>query len=448
MYAIVLLAAIASIYQISVRSAAEAALRVWLPMLLLVSPLYSLAIPHMPSLSFTTCAILPIGFTLLASQMRNWTFSRADIWILLFVGGEFYSNLAATGFGDATYAVFGTICSGLFPYVIGKLILEQDGMRERFARRFTGLMFIVTVLSVAEFRMGFNVFTQIEGMFFPGQRSWLMQVRGGWVRVAGPYMTAELGGIVFLCAMMMGRWLTVVDKDQPEKRYLGMRRSVIVFLALAFGVFMSQSRGPELGAIFGLMIGQIGASKNVRRTAIVIGLFLAIGGTAGYFYAKKYTEGSIYDAKTIEQENAIYRRELLDNYQPIVDRGGFFGWGAVDFPKVAGQPSIDNEFLLLQITQGKLGFWMFVLLCAESALAIFRAAWRTTNQADLCFYTCLGGMLGGELLTLTTVYMGGQSHTLFFLAVGWSQALRATQPATAEVPQIAQGRFAFQKVFA
>jgi hypothetical protein len=448
MNAIVFVALIASIYQISRRSVNEAVLRVYLPTLLLIPGIYSLRLAHLPPMNFSTLAIYPIGFALLFTQMRNWKLTRMDLWVVLFGAGAFYSNMAATGMNDGIFFMFDMVASALIPYMIGKLLLEQDGMRERFVRRFVGLMFIAAVFSLWEFRMGTNLFTTLFGVFFPDQKPWLMQVRGGWVRVAASYQSAELCGIVFMGALMLSRWLVFIDKDKPEKKYLRVRRSVIVFLALALGVFMSESRGPWLGGILGVIIAQIGASKNVRRMAVITGLFLAIAGTAGYFYAQKYTAGSIYDAENLEQESAIYRRQLMDNYKPIVERGGLFGWGAVDFPKVPGQNSVDNEFLLVQITQGKFGFWLYVLICGETVLSLLRASGRTTNRADLCFYSCLGGILGGELLTLTTVYMGGQTYMLFFLTVGWSQSVRETQLATAAVPQIAAGRFAFQKVFA
>ncbi|MBT9330257.1 O-antigen ligase family protein [Paracidobacterium acidisoli] len=448
MPAIVFAALIASIYQIKRRGVSEAVLRVYLPALLLIPGIYSLRLSHLPPLNFSSLAIYPIGIALLFGHMREWKLTRTDLWVMVFMAGAFYSNLVATGMNDAIFFMFDMVASALFPYMIGKLLLEQPGMRERFARRFVGLMFIAAVLSLWEFRMGTNIFTTAFASFFPGQQPWLMQVRGGWVRVAASYQSAELCGIVFLGALMFGRWLVFVDKDRPEKRYFRVRRSVIIFLALALGVFMSESRGPWLGGILGLVIAQVGASKNVRRAVTIVGLLLAIGGTAGYFYAQRYTAGSIYDADNLEQESAIYRRQLLENYKPIVEQGGFFGWGAVNFPKVPGQNSVDNEFLLVQITQGQLGFWLYVLLCGEAAFSILRATQRGTNPVDLCFYTCLGGLLGGELLTLTTVYMGGQTYMLFFLAVGWSQSLRETQTATATAPQLAPGRFAFQKVFA
>jgi hypothetical protein len=121
----------------------------------------------------------------------------------------------------------------------------------------------------------------------------------------------------------------------------------------------------------------------------------------------------------------------------------------VDWPRVPGQPSIDNEFLFLQITQGKMGFWTYILLAAEAVLAGLMAARRALHRTDVYFALCMLGCVLGLLLTLTTVYMGAQSYPLFFLLMGWSQSLRQTQSAAVALPQGAtSSRLRFRRVFA
>jgi len=446
---IILVATVLAIMEIRRRSIFDAIIKVLLPCLLIVPAIYSLHIPHLPIIGFADAALIPIAIAALVAYGREWKISRADLWLLLFMGGLYYAELQRTGSADAGLVLFGTIVDAFFPYAIGKLVLEQEGMRERFVRRFVILLVIVSVFSVWEFRMGTNIFTTVFGVLFPGQRPWLMQIRGGFVRIVGPFSGSILAGMVLLVGLIFASWVGFVESARgTEKKYYGIKRSHLFFGAIALGLFMTQSRGPWVGVILAYMIARIGRAKNIRRATIITLLLCVIGGTIGYIKVEQYTAGSIWDAKNIEQENAIYRRELLDNYKPIVEKGGFFGYGIVDWPRVPGQPSIDNEFLFLEITQGKLGFWTYVLLAAEAVLASLRAARRATQRTDVYFALCMLGCVLGLMLTLTTVYMGAQSYPLFFLLMGWSQSLRQTQTATATVPETAPARLRFRRVFA
>jgi len=447
---IILFATIIAIVEINRRSVADSLIDVGLSALLLVPAIYSLHIPHLPTIGFGDATIVPIGIATLVKYGKQWKFQRSDLWLVLFIGGLYCAEFSSTGPTDAGLVLYGAISVGFFPYVIGKLLLEQDGVRERFVRRFVILLVIVAVLSVWEYRMGTNLFTTFFGVLFPGQRPWITQIRGGFIRIQGPYQGSILGGMIFLVGVLFSMWVGSIDDAQgTNKKYLGVKRSTLFTLAIAFGLFMTQSRGPELGCILGFLIARIGRAKNMRRAAIITLLLCVVGGTVGYIKAQQYTSGSIWDAKDTEQENAIYRRELLDNYKPIVEKGGLFGYGVVNWPKIPGQPSIDNEFLFLEITQGKLGFWMYCLLAAEAVIASLRAARRAAQRRDVYFSLCIAGAVLGLLLTLTTVYMGAQSYPLFFLLMGWSQSLRQTQGATAAVPEAAAtGRLRFRRVFA
>jgi len=448
---LVLISMVLAIVVIKRQSLNDAVIKVYLPSLLIIPEFYSVRLPHLPPIGFAAAAIIPIGFVMFKNHLRDWKVQRADFWLALFVLGATYSELIRDGSSDAVFMLVEQIFSVVLPYAIGKLLLEQDGIRERFARQFVLLLAVVAILSLWEFRMGTNLFTTIIGMFFPAHHAWLMQIRGGWIRVAGPYASCILAGVIFLAGWILSMWVSYVDKisGTDKKYWFGLRRSLLLPLILFAGLIMAQSRGPWIGAALAFVVARIGKAKNVRRTAIVTICFCCIAGGIGYSYANRYTDGSMAEAKTIEQENAIYRRQLLDNYKPIIEQGGLFGWGSVDFPKVPGQNSIDNEFLLLQITQGKVGFWTYVLLGIESMIAVFMAARRATQRVDLYFALSLGGILAGILLSLSTVYMGAQTGPLFFLFVGWSQSLRQTQTFTAAAPQaVPTARFAFRRVFA
>ncbi|GGG93450.1 O-antigen ligase family protein [Silvibacterium dinghuense] len=450
MQIIVLFALVASIVVMRQHSIRRAVLDVYLPVLLLIPPFYSLRLPHLPSLTFVDMAIFPIGLALMFryGQMRQ--VRRADIWLVCFVGGIYYSELSNTGAPNAGLVLFGALASAIMPYLIGRLLLEEDGMREQAIRRMVILLFIVGILCAPEYRLGINVFTRTVGVFFPDQRPWLAQIRGGLTRASGPYLAAILAGMVLSIGVIFSLWLGFVEKQRGnDRKYFGVRRSVIVTLGILAGLVMTNSRGPWLGALLAFLLSRIGRAKNLRRSAIITLLICVVGGTVGYIKADQYTSGTLWDAKDIEQENAIYRRLLLDEYKPIIEKGGLFGYGVIAWPKVGGMNSIDNEFLFIRITQGELGYACFLLLILEAGIAIIVAIRRATLTYDIYFYFCLGGTIAGLMLALTTVYMGGQSYPLFFLLLGWSQSLRQTQQGgMPALPPASSERFKFRRVFA
>jgi hypothetical protein len=193
------------------------------------------------------------------------------------------------------------------------------------------------------------------------------------------------------------------------------------------------------------LIARIGKAKNMLRTSIVTLLLIAIGGAIGYVKAKQYTEGPPKDQ---DQENAVYRRILLDEYKPYVAKGGLFGYGVVARPVVPGMFSIDNAYLNVQLEQGNLGLWTLVLMGGETLLAAFLAARRATQREDIFFALCIGSGMAGTMLSMTTVWLGPPMYPLFFLLVGWSQSLRQTQTVGVMVPQPVNTRFSFRRVVA
>ena len=448
MVATVYLVLILSIYWIRRRSIADAVLDIYLPMFLLFS-VYGYRIPHLPAINFGDAALIPIAIALLIGHWREWQFHRTDLWIALFFLGACYSEILHSDRGTAGLVFFSGLFQGIMPYILGKLLLEKGDMRERFARRFVYIAFFVAIVSIWEFRMGRNLFMAVEGAIFGRSVIEVGQIRNGLVRVAATFGGCIQAGIMFAAAWLFSLWLRVLDKSRGnEPKYWGLRRSTILSIGAAGGVLMANSRGPLLMAILAYLIARIGKARNMGRTAIATLVLSAAVGTVGYIKVVEYTKGSIWDAKTGEQESAIYRRILLDEYKPYVAKGGLFGYGVVARPVVPGMFSIDNAFLNIQLVQGNLGLWMFVLMGAESLLAACLAARRATQRTDVYFAICICGVMAGLLLCLATVWLGPPMNVLFFLLLGWSQSLRQTESGGVMLPQPVTARFSFRRTFA
>ena len=437
-----------TIYYLRRHSIADAVVNVYLLVFLLIPSFYGFRIPHLPGLNFGEAALIPIVIALLARHGREWKFSRADIWMILFFGGAYYSELSHSGSAPAGLIGITDVLEGVLPYILGKMLLEQDGVRERFCRRYVYICFFVAVVSVWEFRMGRDLFITLESTLF-SQPDFGGQFRGGFIRIAGSFGGSIQAGTVLSIAWLMSMWLGVLDKSRGnERKHWGLRQSTILSLGIAGGLIMTLSRGPIIGTIVAYFIARVGKAKNMGRTAVITTVLLAVVGTIGVIQLKQYTSGSLFAAKTQEQMNAIYRRLLLDEYKPYIEKGGFFGYGVVDRPVVPGMFSIDNAFLNIQLLQGNLGLWTLMLLGFEALLAAFLAAYRSAQRVDIYFALCMAGGMAGFLLAMTSVWLGPPMFQLFFLLVGWSQSLRETQVAGEMLPLPANSRFSFRRVIA
>ncbi len=185
---------------------------------------------------------------------------------------------------------------------------------------------------------------------------------------------------------------------------------------------MTQSRGPWLGSIVCLSVASIGRAKNsLRRAVFVIGLGLLVG-VPLYHFAKDYVSGPS-DETGSERQTAQYRAQLMDNYVPLAKLGGAWGWGNL-FPRMGGQDSVDNEFLLVWLVQGYVGLTSLILIFLEAGVSFLRVGIATRPFSERYFVFTLLGILLGFAVCLSTVWLANQSYELFFLLIGWSQSIR------------------------
>lgn len=399
----------------------DALIKVYLPVLFLFPTYYHYEIPHVLRISAVDATLIPIGFVTLVRYGKYWRWQRADLWLFLFAVGAGISEAVDYSNALRTFVEFAL---GLFlPYIVGKLLIEQEGIRERVVRRIVWLTAIVSFLSVFEFRLSRNLFTAFYTSVFGSGSPNIEQIRG-YTRVQGPYGHAILAGMVFSTVLVFSLWLGYRDRmlgGPGEKRIFGVRLNTLLAGCALLGLFMSNSRGPWLGAALALLITRIGPARNVRSAVVVVLLICLILGGAGYVYFDAYTSGNIDNALSQDQENAMYRRALIESYEPIAQAGGMFGWG-ITFAHVPGQGSIDNDYLLLQLVQGWFGLWTFIVLGAEGCFAVLLKAKRAQDRTDFYFAIALLAIQLAIFLDITTVFLGGQPEALLYLCIGWSLA--------------------------
>ncbi|HWE53376.1 MAG TPA: O-antigen ligase family protein [Bryobacteraceae bacterium] len=432
----------------SKQSLAAAFLLVYLPVFLILPDYYSLPVPSVPDPTFLQTAIMPIGAGLLWSAFvkREWKFSILDFGVLAFLGWQVVCELYNSRQQEMPDLIFDLATLAVFPYMAGKTLVEQTGLRARVARGFVWAVFLVCLLSVYEFRMGVSLFRPALGPFFPGQTpQWVTQVRWGFGRIAGPYGHAISMAVFVGVAYLLHRWLIDVGQWERKFRWMGshpLTKQRIITVGLLAGLFMTLSRGPWLGAIAGGILAEVGFSKNRPRALVRALLILVVGGTVLYYAGQAYLQGVSAFEGVEEQASAEYRAILINQYEDIVMQSPIFGWGRANWPKVVGMPSIDNNYLFIALGTGLTGLGIFSAMFLLCIGRIFKSGYFTRHLSpdERSFRFAMFGILVSIAFSTATTYISAHMYPLFFFLLGWTETLVIARPAMALPQELAATR--------
>ena len=193
---------VAAFLAICLSSIEQAVLWVYLPILLLLPNYFYFG---KPPLNFAEYAIIPIGIGICRRGFSGkWRWSPLDALVSAFVVWNFISDYHAIGYTDILQRIAVPVTLALFPYMVGKMIIEQRGVRVAFMRRFVFFLFLDCLISAYEFRMGTNPARTFLVQYFP-TTLWPGTVREGFVRAAGPFGHAILMGTIVGIAIIMHR---------------------------------------------------------------------------------------------------------------------------------------------------------------------------------------------------------------------------------------------------
>lgn len=408
-------------------------LNLYIPLFALFPMYYFWKTAALPPIDLGDAILLPLGLGILLKEMRSWRLATADLWLGLFVFTAYYADHLALRHTASIFDLFQVLCSAVVPYMAGKVLIEQHDARVATVKRLLFCLFLASVVSAYEYRMGRNPFTVMWARFFPDEVfAWKTQIRWGFGRVSGPFGQSELAGIVLLFAVVLALWLSFYKLWEPKfarAGWLPFRKSTVITATLALTLLMTQARGPWLGTLLALPIALIGRSKRVLRTTVIVGAIGLVAGSLAYAGFKHYVEGP---TSSDAQQTVQYREQLLDSYLPIAVRGGPWGWGS-SFPTVPGLGSIDNEYLLVTLTQGYVGLLAFCLLALETLIRLLWSVGFAPNRRDRYFSFSMLGIFAGVLFTIYTVFLGNQPYQLFFFLAGWAQSLPTREATQAEL---------------
>ena len=296
-------------------SAARAYFQVYIPVLLLLPMYYRWVLPVLPDPTFEQATILPIALVYLLRHGKEWKVTFTDVLIFGFAGCVGMSEYLNTNYKEAQNLMFDMVASVVFPYMLTKGLIVTHHRSVAFAKQIVIMFLIVSVVSVYEFRMGVTPWILLR-RFYPTQGlEWVTTFRYGFVRIGGPYGHAILAGLVLAVGFRLQRWLEWSGEWESGPQWLTplrISKARLITIALVSGIIMTMVRGPWLGGVVGACVTAVGRTRH--RHLALAGIFLALvliglpAGSAFYSYA---SVGRAH-AKSISQETAAYRMELLD----------------------------------------------------------------------------------------------------------------------------------------
>lgn len=453
--ALILIPALIAIAMLNRSPAARVAIRVYVPCMLLVPMYFQFRIGGL-FLNVTSCVSMFLALIGLYSWFGTLKWTLLDYGAVAYALSTFYADAHRHDMKIAIYAFFLTVSKALFPYMIGRTLIEQTGMRKEFAKTLVICLLLIAVASVWEYRMEANPFQDLVEKLTKEPAGWGRQTRWGFGRIAGPYGHAITAGMIFSTGLMLQLWLAGT-KSWESTRFLRFIRSkkkpMYITLTILMGLFMTQSRGPWIGCGFGLIVASIGFSRNRRRAAILALSSLAVALTVTTVILNKYTDVDATKTDDRDQLNASYRRDLITTYMPLIDQGGLWGWGTpedlgngtVGYTK--NQTSIDNEYIRIAMWQGYVGAFLFVGMLLLSIGHLIKLCLTFRHREDILFAYCMLGAIIAMVFSLTTVYLGDPMEQIVFLVLGWSASVQTTRTVEQFQAPVAE-KYTFERVFA
>ncbi len=455
---IVAIPALIALYRTIRGSAAAAFISVYLPVLLLLPEYYRWSLPGLPDPTFSQAAILPIAFYALPAALRTWRFTITDALVFSFAACIAYSEYQNAGYNEAQNLMFDMVASVVLPYMCAKALIEPMNLRVAFARQFAMLIFIVSGISIYEFRFGRTPWQILLNPFFPGQGDgWVTTFRYGFARVAGPYGHAILAGLIVIVGYRIQRWLEWGGHWEPRFEglpWLKVPKARVITGVILLGVLMTLVRGPWVGGVAGATLAIVGRAKNRKRALLILAGGIVVIGIPVATWFISYASVGRSAATSDSQETAAYRKELIDKYVVIALQKSALGWGRNTWPKVQGMPSIDNYYLLLALMHGLIADVLFVLILLTTIWRLIRLEMKVPDyraaRSSLGF--TLAAAFIGIAITIGTVYMGLTVTPVVALMAGWADGYilaggQTRARATTQVQQSA-ALFSFRRVVA
>ncbi len=411
-----------------------ALLSVYLPTVFLLPVQYTIRLPHLPELSVSEICVIPLGIVGIIRLIQRRNLKLMDFLVISFlISLSITEVLNEHVTKDGIFIATTGFISMLLPYAVGRTLIEPEN-RIITVRRIVLLVLLLGVPGMFEWRMGRNLYAPL-GELFGASLSPVIQIRGGHGRFSASFTDSEMAGTAIAIAVALNGWLAFLWRKKmwpdPGILFTWLEKSHLAEILLLAYVFLTQSRGPELALVAGYLILQIPRFEKTKVASAVVAVLLAVGAAAGYQYFNQLTSvADINDVHDEQQGSALYRRRMIELFQPMLEQGGWLGWAYKSFPHAQGLgnldngvQSVDNEFLYVHLGQGRLGFFLFLLIAVESLRTAMVSSWRLEGPEDRAFAFSMLASMAVLWISLATVYMGVQLPQIAFLLIGWGQSI-------------------------
>jgi len=376
--------------------------------------------PGLPEFSFWSSALLPILIVwVINKRMKGYQVSWLDLIIVVHLLIIFYGQWMNSNYKEAQKILFNDVMARLVPYILVKSYFTEGASRIQMLKVIVIMGAIVGFFNLYEMRMWTNVFDSYIRDLWPDHVPWdLPMKRGGFKRASGSFGHPICAGYFFAIVVPIALWIW--REKLFDKKFVGVS---IMLLCIA-GALASISRAPIIGMFASFVIIWFGWSQ---RKIVVLGIVSVALLISLIFMLPKFISYVSVDrssARTEEQENAAYRKELLDNYMEVLAEKPFFGWGRFTVPVVKGQKSIDNEYLFLALVSGKVSLYLYILTIVWVLARLLRFSIKSeTSDPQTRLAWCLIAALTASIFTQTTVYAGTQTVQFFYMLIGMCEAL-------------------------
>lgn len=442
-----------------VRGRVETALlSVYLPTLLLFPQAFSIRLPHLPQFSISELVAIPLGIVALYRLIH-----KGHPVLMDFLVGSFLVCLTGTEVlrehdtKDGLCIAAISFVSMLLCYVIGRTMIEPD-LRMATVQRIVLLVLLLGLPGIFEWRMGHNIYAPL-GKYFDVEMAPNIQIRGGHGRFSAAFTDSEIAGIAVGMVAALNAWLAYLWRirswEKPGKIFSLLERYHIAGLLMLIYVVLTQSRGPLIALMVGYLILQIPRFQNPKLATAIVALLIIGGGLIAYEnLSHSLDQAEAYGPQSEQQASALYRRRMLTVFKPILEQGGWMGWGYKSIPHAQGLgnlgngvQSIDNDFLYVNLAQGRVGYILLLLIAGESIRMLAVRSWSLDGTEDRAFAVSMLAAMAVLWIALSTVYMGDQLPQLAFLLIGWGQSI---EPGTTEFAEATESlvpaKFAFKRV--
>ena len=423
MHLIIWAFALLGIWAVMKMTPGQAFMRVYLPVLLIFPDSFQARTPGLPDPTANMAVMIPIFLATLARYGSTWRPSFTDFLVIGLAVTMSVSEYINTNYSEAQNLMFGVLFQIVAPYLVVRLVVEQERLHVELAKRFVYILFVIGVLGLYEFKMGWNPFIVWPDMLFH-QADWVTTFRYGFARVAGPYGHCILAGMMMIMAYRLNRWLEWGGHWEPVfKRFpnLPLPKARIITLALLVASITTFARGPWMGGVFGAVFVNAGRHpKRKKALGIAFGL-IGLVAIPGYIGFQSYLDVKPGVEMTASQETAMYRKVLFEKYYEIALDHAWLGWGRNTWPKIPGMGSIDNYFLLLSLMHGLLATGLLLGVSFWLVVRLYLKGMKEPPEANSLAFTFLGIILA-ILFSLVTVYLGMAVMPAYFLILGWAEA--------------------------